>query len=163
MNRSEIAMLLGACAARDQRTVGDMDVMAWLDDLGDLDFQDAREAVSMHFRESTDRIMPAHIRKLCRIVRDKRRAGQEVAKLPPGKTQDDPLRAASIARNRERMSKLMAEIAAKRSVPKADADPARTAPVVASSRSDEIRERALARAAVERRARKLDVEVESLL
>ncbi|GAA2696433.1 hypothetical protein [Actinoplanes palleronii] len=145
MTRSEIALLLGAAAARDQRTIGDADVLAWHEDLGDLDFSDARAALGRHFRESTDRLMPAHIRRLVRIIRDERRASSVVTALPPGKTQDDPDRAERIARNKARLSAVMAQIAAKRAVP--------SAPAEEPTASDEIRMRAIARAQAERTRR----------
>lgn len=145
MKKSEVALLLGACAARDSRTVGDADVLAWFEDLGDLDFEDARQAVSMHYRESTDRIMPAHIRRVCRIIRDKRRAGQTIASLPPGRTEDDPARAKTIAANKQKLEAVLAEIARRRSVPAGD-DAA-----LPMSEADKIRERALSMARETRR------------
>lgn len=142
MKRSEISVLLAACAARDARTVGEADVEAWFEDLGDLDFEDARQAVSQHYRESTDRIMPAHIRKLSRIIRDKRRSGRIIAALPPGKFEDDPEREKTIAKNRDRLAVMLASIAQRRSVPEED---------VPMSESDKIRQRALALARESRR------------
>lgn len=73
MTRSEVALLLGLAAARDYRTVGEVDVLAWFEDIGDLALADAREALARHYRESTDRVMPAHIRRLVRVIRDERR------------------------------------------------------------------------------------------
>lgn len=122
MNRSETALLLGAMAARDQRTVGEADVLAWYEDLGDLPFEDCRAAVSRHFRDSTERIMPAHIRRQVRILRDERRAGEAVKALPPGRFGDDPERAERIARNADKMRALLAELVAKRSIPEPGAD-----------------------------------------
>ncbi|BAL85486.1 hypothetical protein AMIS_2660 [Actinoplanes missouriensis 431] len=144
MTRSEIALLLGAIAGRDQRTIGDADVLAWHEDLGDLDFADARAAVSRHFRESTDRIMPAHIRRLTRIIRDERRASTTVRALPPGKLEDDPDRDARIARNRNRVREILAEYVVARSVPGADEPPL--------TGSDLIRQRALDRSRAEKRS-----------
>ena len=143
MTRSEIALLLGAAAARDQRTIGDTDVLAWHEDLGDLEFADARAALGRHFRESTERLMPAHIRRLVRIIRDERRANSVVAQLPPGKVEDDPERDERIARNRAKLRAVMAQIAAKRSVP--------DVPAEQLTPSDEIRAKAIARAQNERR------------
>lgn len=73
MNHSEVALLLGLASTRDYRKIGETDVMAWHQDLGDLDFEDAKLAVSLHYRESTDRIMPAHVRRLVRQIRAERR------------------------------------------------------------------------------------------
>jgi hypothetical protein len=136
MTRSEIALLLGYIAARDRRTVGETDVLAWHEDLGDLDAPDTREAVRRHFRESTDYLMPAHIRRLVRLIRDERRKGNVIKALR------------SVPQNPEgaqRVRQLLAEMAAKRAVPGLDAAPE------VLTRSQSIHERALARARAERR------------
>lgn len=117
MNRSQIALLLTAIAGRDQRTIGDADVLAWHQDVGDLAYDDALAAVTRHFRESTDRIMPAHIRRIVRIIHDEQRAHTAVAALPPGKFDADPDRDERLARNVAKIRELLDEIAAKRSVP----------------------------------------------
>lgn len=61
MNKAETARLLGMAAAYDYRTVGPADVEAWHAALGDVPFDAAREALIQHYRESTDRLMPAHL------------------------------------------------------------------------------------------------------
>jgi hypothetical protein len=94
MNRSEVAMLLTAASGRDQRTIGVADVLAWHEDIGDLDYGLAREALRLHYRESTDRIMPAHVRKLVRRIREERRGRElpsEVRALP-SRYEDDVTR-----------------------------------------------------------------------
>lgn len=73
MDHSQVALLLGLASTRDYRKIGETDVMAWHQDIGDLDFEDASLAVSLHYRESTDRIMPAHVRRLVRQIRAERR------------------------------------------------------------------------------------------
>jgi hypothetical protein len=148
MNRSETALLLGSIAARDQRTVGETDVLAWHEDLGDLPFDDARSAVSRHFRETTERIMPAHIRRQVRIIRDERRASTEVAALPPGRFEDDPERTERIARNIAKIQVLLADIAAKRSIPDLGIEQAQP------TQSELIRAKALDRARAEKRTRR---------
>lgn len=148
MNRSETALLLGAIAARDQRTVGETDVLAWHEDLADLDFDDARAAVSRHFREATERIMPAHVRRQVRIIRAERRASAEVQALPPGRFEDDPDRDERISRNVDRIRDLLADIVAKRSVPEVGIETAEP------TQSDLIRAKALDRARAEKRAKR---------
>lgn len=117
MNRSQIALLLTAIAGRDQRTIGDADVLAWHQDLGDLGYDDALAAVTRHFRDSIDRIMPAHIRRIVRIIHDEQRAHSVVAELPPGRFDQDPDRDARLARNVSKIRELLDEIAQKRSIP----------------------------------------------
>lgn len=62
MTRGDVARLLAYIAAFDRRTLGDADVLAWHDVLGDLDFEAARAAVRTWYTEHDGWIMPAHIR-----------------------------------------------------------------------------------------------------
>lgn len=85
MTPEDVGRILAAAAGRDQRTVGTADVLAWYQDIGDLDPDDALAAVSRHYRESTDRLMPAHIRRIVAVIdRERARAAvlaqQEVAR-----------------------------------------------------------------------------------
>jgi hypothetical protein len=68
----DIVDVLTKCAAYDQRTVGEADVMAWHEILGRVDRGDALEAVRVHYGETSERAMPAHIRKLAAGIRDTR-------------------------------------------------------------------------------------------
>jgi hypothetical protein len=78
MNLKEAAQLLGLAAARDNRTPSEAMALAWHEDLGDLDFDVAREALGRHYRTSTDYLMPVHIRRLGEdVVREQRRAIRE--------------------------------------------------------------------------------------
>lgn len=152
MIKSEIALLLAACAARDSRTIGDADVLAWHEDLGDLEYADALQAVSLHYREATERIMPAHIRRQCRIIRDKRRAGQAVAEI---KSSAQVVSEERAAKNRARMAEVMQQIASKRSVPD-QREPEGPPLPPEQQRSLDIHERALARARSERRLTRMN-------
>lgn len=70
MNRNEIADVLTACAALDQRKVGDSDVSAWYATIRpDIDRQLALDAVRIHYATSTDRAMPGHINNLAVQIR----------------------------------------------------------------------------------------------
>jgi hypothetical protein len=109
MNRAEIATLLGLAAARDRRTIGEADVAAWHTDLNDLTFDEAREALNRHFRESTDWLMPAHLRRLVRIVRDDRRPRSEVLALP-SRFEDDADRASRLERGVSQVNDVIREI-----------------------------------------------------
>lgn len=62
MTRGDVARLLAYIAAFDRRTLGDADVLAWYDVLGDLDFELARAAVRVWYTERDGWIMPSHIR-----------------------------------------------------------------------------------------------------
>lgn len=142
MTRSEIALLLGAIAGRDQRTIGEADVLAWHEDLGDLEFADARAAVSRHFRESEARIMPAHIRRHVKVIRSERRERAEIRELPSRFETDDE-RNARIHANVAEIRTLLTEMVNRHSVPdddQGDPDP-----------SAEIRVKAIQRARSQRR------------
>ena len=69
MNRAETARLLGFCAANDQRTVGEADVLAWHDMLGPIAFARAWEAARAHYRRQPDvRLKPGHLWQLCKTT-----------------------------------------------------------------------------------------------
>lgn len=73
MTPEEVVDVLSKCAAYDQRTVGEVDVMAWHEILARVELSDALDAVRRHYGESRERAMPADILKLSRISRDERR------------------------------------------------------------------------------------------
>lgn len=74
MNLSETALMLAQIQAYDQRTVGESDVIAWHSLLVDAPFEDCREAIRRHYAENTERIMPAHVRRLVRDIHGEREA-----------------------------------------------------------------------------------------
>lgn len=73
MTPGDVVRVLTACAMFDYRHVSEADAAAWHAVLGDLDVADALEAVRRHYRDSTDRAMPAHIRRQVRGIREERR------------------------------------------------------------------------------------------
>ncbi len=78
MNLDETIALLALAAARDNRTPSEAMALAWHEDLDDIDYDVAREALRRHFRTSTDYLMPVHIRQLAgEVVRERRRAIRE--------------------------------------------------------------------------------------
>ena len=89
MTPEETVDLLTVAAAFDPRTVGEGDAMAWHAVVGDLDFTDAKHAVIGHYTDTTDRIMPAHVRIRVRAMRRDRLA-REVAPAPPPELTDTP-------------------------------------------------------------------------
>lgn len=72
MNQHETGLLLAAIAGYDQRTVGETDVIAWHGILGDLTIVECTAAVQKHYADSTDRLMPAHIRRIVIAARNDR-------------------------------------------------------------------------------------------
>lgn len=87
MSPEETFDLLTLMATRDNRTIGKVDVIAWQQDAGDLDFDDACAAVSLHFRQSTDWLMPKHLRDLVKKIRSERLDGFQYV---PVLGDDDP-------------------------------------------------------------------------
>ena|ERR1039458_3308539 len=89
MTRDEVVDLLTLIASRDRRKVGHADVTAWHQDVGDLSFADAAEAVSRYFRESREWITPYDVRTRVKAIRTERLASS-VIPAPPPELADDP-------------------------------------------------------------------------
>lgn len=78
MTPEEIGEVLGKAAATDRRKVGTSEVLAWYETIGDLPFDDAMVAVTRHYRDTDDWMMPVHIRRYVEeIQRERRRAQRE--------------------------------------------------------------------------------------
>lgn len=71
MNKQECAKVLAKIQLGDNRQVDALTLDEWFDTIGHLEFADAIEAVTMHRQESTDWLMPAHVIKNVRRVREK--------------------------------------------------------------------------------------------
>lgn len=78
MNPADVPRLLAMAAARDNRKRNDAMALAWFQDLGDLAFDIALEAMNRHYRTSADYLMPVHIRQhAADINRERRKAARE--------------------------------------------------------------------------------------
>lgn len=92
MTPGDVARLLAHCNLYDNR-FGQPSVevvAAWYKTLNDLDVDDAIEAVARHYSESTERIMPAHIRQGVRAIREERRRNEPApARALPSRFEDD--------------------------------------------------------------------------
>jgi hypothetical protein len=89
VNPTEIGDLLGLAAIYDNRKVAEPDVMAWLQAIGDLPYDDSRAAVIAHYSASTDRIMPGHIRAAVKRTRTQRIAATPLP-APPAELTGQP-------------------------------------------------------------------------
>jgi hypothetical protein len=89
MTLSEICDLLSVIGAFDRRALGDADGHSWHAAIGDLDYEDARQAVIAHYSESTEWIMPGHVRQRVMEPRLRRLRDTEIPPPPPELT-DDP-------------------------------------------------------------------------
>lgn len=72
MNLEETAAVLAKAAGYDNRTIGDANVMAWHEALGDLNVRDCLAAVAQHHRESDAYLMPVHVRRIAERLRKER-------------------------------------------------------------------------------------------
>ncbi len=83
MTLQETAAILAMIAAVDsRRSFGEIDVTAWHAFIGNFTFDDAREAVIAHYKESPHSILPADVNTRVGAVR-RARIGNRVAPLPP--------------------------------------------------------------------------------
>lgn len=86
MNRGDVARLLAVCAAYDQRTAGEADVLAWAELIGDLNAADAVQAVKNHYATETRRVMPVDVITGVRRIRDDRLARNPLPDPPADMT-----------------------------------------------------------------------------
>jgi hypothetical protein len=83
MTLQETAAILAMIAAVDsRRSFGEIDVTAWHAFIGGFMFDDAREAVIAHYKESPHSILPTDVCTRVGAVR-RARIGNRVAPLPP--------------------------------------------------------------------------------
>lgn len=72
MNKLELSQLLTVASGIDNRTVTPDVVEIWFPILQDIDYDVAVEAMQMHYRESTDWLMPAIVRRNASRVLERR-------------------------------------------------------------------------------------------
>lgn len=72
MTPDETKMILAKASLIDNRTVDLQTIRAWHEIIGPLDFTDSLKALTIHRRESTEYLTPAHIVKNIRRARDLR-------------------------------------------------------------------------------------------
>jgi hypothetical protein len=90
MTPDETIDLLTLAAAYDRRTVGKGDAMAWHAAVGDLAFADCRVAVIGHYTDTTDWLMPAHVRHRVQRIRARRLDRASIPPPPPELVDDWP-------------------------------------------------------------------------
>lgn len=72
MNLEQTAQLLIIIGTFDNRTVSAENITAYHEVLNDIQYEDALEAVKMHFKISNEWIMPSHIRAHVKAIRNDR-------------------------------------------------------------------------------------------
>jgi hypothetical protein len=86
MIESEAFQLLTLASARDGRKVSPSVAKVWAGDLARVDLDVAVEAATLHYRESSDWLMPAHvIRNARRVLEARERAARLRRQLEPEK------------------------------------------------------------------------------
>jgi hypothetical protein len=83
--------LLAEAALYDNRTTGEADILAWMRAIGDLDYDDSLNAVAAHYGETTERVMPGHVRQRVKAMRSNRLA-REILPAPAAELTDNPRR-----------------------------------------------------------------------
>jgi len=92
VNITETSQALALAQAFDNRTVGEINVRAWHAVLGDLDAADVMEAIRRHYDQSTEWLMPAHVRRLVEAIGQERaKAGRRWAAGQAGVAPEDAM------------------------------------------------------------------------
>ena len=95
MNADEVGKLLGLMALADNRKPPEDEagqlamVQFWLGMVGDLDYADAAQAVTEHYRESREWLMPVDVRRRVKALR-RDRIARDPLPAPPAELADDP-------------------------------------------------------------------------
>lgn len=84
MNINETTQALALAQAFDNRTVGEVNIRAWHSVLGDADAADVMTAIRDHYAETTEWIMPAHIRTAVRDMVSQREMAVRATGWAPG-------------------------------------------------------------------------------
>jgi hypothetical protein len=115
VERNEVIDLLALAAAFDRRTVGEADVSAWMSVLGDLNYADARQALTEHYAEHREFAMPADIRGRVKIIRrDRLSAAHGDAAVPDADPDDIPAWLTALREGRMRSASPVAQVASER-------------------------------------------------
>lgn len=80
MTMDELKQVVAKIQLGDSRQVDRLVLREWQENIGDLNFEDARTAVTMHRKESTDYLQPAHIRANARRAKLARERAERINK-----------------------------------------------------------------------------------
>ena len=89
MKPHQMADLLNLISSTDGRNLTQQMPVAWMEIIGDLDFEDSKAAVVDHFQSSTEWLMPAHVRAGVKRIRDKRLTAVGVDYIYPNRADDE--------------------------------------------------------------------------
>jgi hypothetical protein len=98
MTPAQAAELLAIAATFDRRTVGDFEARAWAKALTGLRLADCAEAIQNHYTNSTDWLMPAHVRAEVKRIRAERVRSVPSSALEPADVDPNDIEAYQAAR-----------------------------------------------------------------
>jgi hypothetical protein len=98
MNIEQTSELLIVASAYDHRKLTAESITAWHDALKDIEYAYALEAVKMHFRISTEYLMPKHVRANAKIIANDQKA-RDIPAL------EKPVSSQPICRHGEKLTK----------------------------------------------------------
>lgn len=79
MNQQELGKVVARIQAGDNRTVDQVTLAHWGETIGHLPFEDALEAVVMHFRESSEYLVAAHVIRNAARIREARNPSNDTS------------------------------------------------------------------------------------
>jgi hypothetical protein len=80
MTPDEVVKVLARIQMDDNRQVDRVVVQSWVEEIGDLDFTDALEAVILHRKTTTEWLMAAHVRQNVRLIQAERARLERVSR-----------------------------------------------------------------------------------
>lgn len=121
MTHDDVVDVLAKAAAYDRRKVGEADVLAWHEIISRWDRADALAAVTRHYTETSDWMMPADLVRHIKALREERRRDRHHGVLSlPSSYEDDPDRDRRIADAKDGpLAEFFRPFAEKRSVDRA--------------------------------------------
>ena len=95
MNKTEVAKLLTIASSIDNRNVNEVAIEGWYAVLHTLPFEDAVNAVRQHFEDSTEYLLPAHVKAGVKRIRQLRNPDNDTTpqayrELAEGKRESAP-------------------------------------------------------------------------
>lgn len=104
MNVDELSRVVAKIRLGDNRETSREVLLEWFDNIGDLDYADAIEAVRMHRRESTEYLVAAHVRAGVKRIRQARNPDNDTTPEPYRELAEGKRQSAPMPKNMKAMS-----------------------------------------------------------
>lgn len=124
MTPEDVIDVLSKAGAYDNRTIGQVEVVAWHEVIGRYDRDEALDAVARHYGESRDRMMPADLIQHIKAIRNERRAHHEALALPGRYETDEERDERNKAAAKRIRDEIIAPLLARMAIPPAPRIPA---------------------------------------